>query len=67
VVQYGVFVSTDLLTWHTGSNYVEEFSNLPAANGLTETVKTRAVMPYPNSTNLFMNIRVWLEQVTNAP
>ena len=67
VVQYGVFVSTDLLTWYTGSNYVEEFSNLPAANGLTETVKTRAVMPYPNSTNLFMNIRVWLEQLTNAP
>lgn len=63
VVQYGVFVSTNLLDWHTGTNYTEEFYRANDPNGITETVKTRALMPYPSSTNLFMNIRVWLEQV----
>ena len=62
-VNYGVFVSTDLLNWHTGTNYVEEFSTADDGNGLTETVKTRALTPFPSNTNLFMNIRVWLEQV----
>ena len=62
-VNYGVFVSTDLLNWHTGTNYVEEFSAADDGNGLTETVKTRALTPFPSETNLFMNIRVWLEQV----
>jgi hypothetical protein len=62
-VEYGVFVSTDLLTWNTGTNYVEEFSRANDANGLTETVKTRALLPFPAATNLFMNIRVWLQQV----
>ena len=62
-VEYGVYVSTDLLTWNTGTNYVEEFSTTNNPDGITETVKTRAIMPFPNSTNLFMNIRVWLQQV----
>jgi len=62
-VQYGVFVSTNLVDWYTGTNYVEEFSTSSDPNGITETVKTRAVMPFPGSSKLFMTIRVWLEQV----
>ena len=62
-VEYGVFVSTNLLTWNTGTNFVEEFMNTNDPNGFTETVKTRALMPFPSATNLFMNIRVWLQQV----
>jgi hypothetical protein len=62
-VEYGVFVSTNLLTWNTGTNYVQEFFSTNDPNGFTETVKTRALMPYPSPTNLFMNIRVWLQQV----
>ena len=64
-VQYGVYVSTDLLAWGTGTNYVEEFFRTNDTNGITETVKTRALLPFPGSTNLFMNLRVWLEQVPN--
>jgi hypothetical protein len=64
-VQYGVFVSTDLRTWNSGTNWVEEFFASPDSNGFTETVKSRALMPFPNKTNLFMNLRVWLEQVPN--
>jgi hypothetical protein len=64
-VEYGVYVSTNLLTWDTGTNYVEEFSRSNDTNGITETVKTRALMPFPSSTNLFMNLRVWLQQVPN--
>ncbi len=62
-VEYGVFVSTDLLHWNTGTNYVEEFLHTNDANGLTETVKVRALTPFPSRTNLFMHIRVWLQQV----
>jgi hypothetical protein len=62
-VQYGLFVSTDLQTWNTGTNWVEEFFTSPDTNGFTETVKSRALQPFPNPTNLFMNLRVWLEQV----
>jgi len=63
VVQYGVYVSTDLLNWFTGTNYVEDFFTTNNPDGLTQTVKTRALMPFPSPTNLFMNIRVWLQQV----
>jgi len=62
-VAYDVYVSTDLRTWNTGTNFVEEFSRANDANGFTETVKTRAVVPFPSSTNLFMRIRVSLQQV----
>jgi hypothetical protein len=66
-VEYGAFVSTDLLSWSTGTNVVEEFSSTPDANGITETVKTRALMPVPGSTNLYMGIGVWLQQVATDP
>ncbi len=62
-VDYGIYVSTDLLNWNTGTNYIEEFFRTNDANGVTETVKARALTPFPNATNLFMNIRVWLQQV----
>ncbi len=64
-VQYGVFVSTNLLTWNTGTNWVEEFFQSSDPNGITETVKTRALMAFPSKTNLFMALRVWLQQVPN--
>jgi hypothetical protein len=62
-VEYGVFVSSNLLTWNSETNYVQEFMHTNDPNGLTETVKARALVPFPNSTKLFMNIRVWLQQV----
>ncbi len=62
-VEYGVFVSTDLINWNSDTNYVEEFSRASNPNGFTETVKVRALQPFPSATNLFMNIRVWLQQV----
>jgi hypothetical protein len=66
-VEYGVYVSTNLLNWNSGSNYVEEFYRTNDANNITATVKTRALMPFPGPTNLFMNIRVWLQQVPAPP
>jgi hypothetical protein len=64
-VEYGVYVSTNLLDWNTGTNYVQEFLHTNDVNGITETVKTRALVPFTGAvTNkLFMNIRVWLQQV----
>ncbi len=62
-VQYGVFVSTDLINWNTGTNFVEEFLRTDNLDGVTETVKARALAPFPATTNLFITIRVWLEQV----
>lgn len=62
-VQYGLFVSTNLKTWLTGTNVVQEFFTSPDANGFTETVKARALAPFPGTNNLFMSLRVWLEQV----
>jgi len=67
VVQYGVFVSTNLQTWNTGPNYVQEFYNSPDTNTITETVKVRSLMPVPSSTSQYMNIGVWLEQVPTGP
>ncbi len=62
-VEYGVYVSTNLLSWNTGTNYVEEFFRTNDANGITETVKTRALAPYPSPAPLYMNLRVWLQRV----
>ncbi len=62
-VEYGVYVSTNLFYWNTGTNFTEEFMRSNNLDGLTETVKTRALQPFPAATNLFMNIRVWLQQV----
>ena len=62
-MEYGVFVSSNLLTWNTGTNFVQEFFRTNDANGITETVKARALVPFPNPSKYFMNIRVWLQQV----
>jgi hypothetical protein len=62
-VQYGVYVSTNMLNWSSDTNVVEEFLQANDPNGITETVKVRALAPFPGGTNLFMHIRVWLEQV----
>jgi len=62
-VEYGVYVSTNLLDWNTGTNFVEEFMATNNPDGITETVKARALMPYPGPTSLFMTIRVWLQQI----
>ena len=59
-VGYSVAVSSDLITWNTGTNYVEELQATPDANGLTETVQARLVAPYSPSTNQFVTVRVWL-------
>jgi hypothetical protein len=67
VVHYGVNVSTDLVHWYSDTNHVEEFLSTNNLDGVTETVKTRAVQPFPGSKNLFMNISVWIDQVTNGP
>ena len=59
-VGYDVAVSSDLATWHTGTNYVQELQAVPDPNGLTETVTARLVAPYSASTNQFITVRVWL-------
>jgi len=62
-VAYSVFVSTNLLSWNTGTNFIEEFFRSNNVNGITETVKARAVKPFPATTNLFMKINVQVQQV----
>src|ERR1019366_10163114 len=42
-VGYAVAVSSDLVTWNTGTNYVEEVQAIPDANNVTETVTARLV------------------------
>ncbi len=59
-VQYEVRVSTNLLSWNSGTNYVEEFLVTPDPNGLTETVKSRLVAPWPLGNRQFITIRVRL-------
>jgi hypothetical protein len=59
-VGYAVAVSSDLVTWHTGTNYVEELQAIPDANNVMETVTARLVAPYSASTNQFITVRVWL-------
>jgi hypothetical protein len=59
-VGYEVAVSSDLIVWQTGTNYVEELQATPDGNNLTETVKARVVAPYSTSTNQFFTVRVWL-------
>ncbi len=62
---YGVYISPDLRTWYTGTNYVEEISATDDGNTLTETVKARLVAPYGTNTNTFLTVRVWL--MTTGP
>jgi hypothetical protein len=59
-VGYAVAVSSDLVTWQTGTNYVTELQATPDGNNLTETVKARLVAPVSTSTNQFITVRVWL-------
>ena len=62
-VASGVFISSDLQNWYTGSNYINEVSATPDANGLTETVHARTLAPTSLTNNLFLQIEVWLQQV----
>jgi hypothetical protein len=59
-VAYEVAISTNLQTWQTGTNYVQEISATPDLNGLTETVKTRLIAPWPVNMPQFVTVRVWL-------
>jgi hypothetical protein len=59
-VGYEVAVSSDLIAWQTGTNYVQELQATPDGNNLTETVRARVVAPYSTSTNQFFTVRVWL-------
>ena len=68
VVAYGVFVSSDLLTWNTGTNVVQELYATNNGDGLTETVKAQVLAPVSRTNNFFTTIRVWLAQVpTDSP
>ena len=57
---YEVAVSTNLLTWQTGTNLVQEISATPDGNNLTETVKAQLAAPWPTGTRQFVTVRVWL-------
>ncbi len=59
-VAYAVYVSNDLLTWNTGTDYVEELQVTDDGNGLTQTVKARLVAPVSTASNQFATVRVWL-------
>ena len=58
-VLYALYISNDLLTWRTGTEYVEELQVTPDPNGFTETVRARIVAPYMLTTNQFLTISVW--------
>jgi len=62
---YVVSVSNDLLTWNTGTNYVEEIQTTDDGNGLTETVKARLTAPFPTADKQFVTVRVRL--LTTGP
>ncbi len=57
---YQPVVSNDMITWHSGTNHIQEISVTDDGNSLTETVKARLVAPWPNGTNQFITVRVWL-------
>lgn len=57
---YEVAISTNLVTWQTGTNVVQEISATPDGNGLTETVKAQLVTPWPSGVPQFVTVRVWL-------
>ena len=62
---YVVSVSNDLLTWNTGTNYVEEIQTTDDGNGLTETVKARLIEAFPTADHQFVTVRVRL--LTTGP
>jgi hypothetical protein len=59
-VAYEVATSTDLKTWQTGTDYVQEISATAEPDGLTETVTARLVSPWPIASPQFITVRVWL-------
>lgn len=59
-VAYAAAFSTNLLTWQTGTNAIQEISVTPDANNLTETVKAQVVAPWPATAPQFITVRVWL-------
>jgi hypothetical protein len=64
-VEYAAYVSNDLKTWNTGTNYIEEISVTDDGNTLTETVKARLLAPYTTATNTFLKLSVRL--MTTGP
>lgn len=44
-----------------GISYVREIEAVDDGNGLTETVKSRLVAPYPSPVNQYVTVPVWLE------
>jgi hypothetical protein len=59
-VAYAASVSSDLVNWQSGTNYVEEVQVTDDGNGLTETVIARVIAPFSTTTNQFVTVRVWL-------
>jgi hypothetical protein len=57
---YEVVVSSNLLTWQSGTNFVKELSATDDGNTLTETVKAQVVAPWPSASRQFVSVRVWL-------
>ena len=57
---YAVYVSNDLVSWQTGTNYVQEVQTTDDGNALTETVTARVVAPFSPATSQFVTVRVWL-------
>ncbi|HEY5910543.1 MAG TPA: Calx-beta domain-containing protein [Verrucomicrobiae bacterium] len=66
-VGYAPGFSEDLVTWHTGTNYVEELQTVDDGNWVTETVMARMRAPLSNQTNQFVTVRVWLEATQPPP
>jgi hypothetical protein len=59
-VAYAVYVSDDLVSWNTGTSYVQEIQATDDGNGVTETVKARATAPLSSAHTLYSTVRVWL-------
>jgi hypothetical protein len=60
-VGYEPAFSEDLVTWHSGSNYVEELQAVDDGNSVTETVTARVLTPISAQINQFVTVRVWLK------
>jgi len=60
-VGYAPAFSEDLVTWHSGTNYVEELQAVDDGNSLTQTVTARVLAPISTQVNQFVTVRVWLK------
>ncbi len=58
---YAPAFSEDMVTWYSGTNYVEELQVADDGNSLTETVTARVLTPLSRQTNQFVTVRVWLQ------